>query len=64
MQLVVAADRPAAERRLEPQVSAELVLTDVGEERVLLISHGERNGGAGRGSGDQQRYQGRRSRGR
>ena len=48
VQLVLAADRPAAEWRLEPQVGAELVLADVVEERVLLsrslshrIEHGD-----------------------
>ena len=46
-QQVAAADRPAAEWRLEPQVSAELVLADVVEERVLLsrsLSHGSEHG--------------------
>ena len=47
-QVAASADRPAAEWRLEPQVSAELVLADVVEERVLLsrslshrIEHGD-----------------------
>ena len=46
-QVAAAADRPAAEWRLEPQVSAELVLADVVEERVLLsrsLSHGSEHG--------------------